>query len=163
MASRTIHAFRISLQGDSTMYRALGLSHGDDPSVYREIEIASTTSLYRFAAAIITAFDFAFDHAFGFYAELSGRNVLGSEPRYELFRDLGESTESLSVKETAVSEAFSEPGQTMLFLFDYGDEWRFVVELLRIGRTEKGVRYPRVVSAEGTAPQQYPDTEPTVH
>ena len=40
------------------------------PRVYREIEIESTKSLYDLAAAIVQAFDFDFDHAFGFYSKL---------------------------------------------------------------------------------------------
>ena len=62
-----------------------------------------------------------------------------------------------------MADAFEEPGQLMLFLFDYGDDWRFVVELLRIGPARKGARYPRVVARHGTAPEQYPDADRTVH
>ena len=149
MAPRTIHAFRVSLQQDS--------------SIFREIEVASGASLLGFARVIVAAFDFAFDHAFGFYRKLTGRDVLRSEPRYELFRDTGESTDSLSVKRTAVADAFEEPGQLMLFLFDYGDDWRFVIELLRIGPAQKGTRYPRVVAQQGAAPEQYPEADQTVH
>ena len=97
MADRTTHTFRVSLQGE--------------PSIYREIEVISTTSLYRLAAAIVAAFGFDLDHAFGFYSKLTGRDVLGSEPRYELFHDVGESTDSLSVKRTAVADAFEKPGE----------------------------------------------------
>lgn len=149
MPDRTTHTFRVALQ--------------DDPSIYREIEITSTTSLYHFAAAITAAFDFAFDHAFGFYSELSGRNVLRSEPRYELFRDIGERTDSLSVRYTKVAEAFRQPGHEMLFLFDYGDNWHFIVELLSIGPAKKGTRYPRVVAHQGAATEQYADPDRTVH
>jgi Plasmid pRiA4b ORF-3-like protein len=162
MAVRAIHAFRVSLQSDPTVYRALGSSIGNQ-IVYREIEIRSTASLERLAAVIVTAFNFEFDHAFGFYSELTGRNALRSDPRYELFRDIGESTDSQSVKHTTVGEAFSKPKHKMLFLFDYGDEWRFVVELLRIGTPEKGMRYPRLTKVDGTAPKQYPDPEQTIH
>jgi hypothetical protein len=149
MADRTTHIFRVSLQGD--------------PSIYREIEITSTTSLYRFAAAIVAAFGFDFDHAFGFYAKLTGRNILRSEPRYELFRDMGESTDSLSVRKTKLDDAFEVPGHKMLFVFDYGDDWRFVVELLSVSLAKKGTRYPRVVTQKGAAPEQYPDPDRTVH
>jgi hypothetical protein len=149
MAERTTHAFRVSIQGD--------------PSIYREIEIISTTSLYHLAAAIVAAFGFDLDHAFGFYTKLTGRDVLGSAPRYKLFHDMGEDTDSLSVRKTMVDEAFAEPGDKMLFVFDYGDDWRFGVELLRIGPAKKGTRYPRLVSHRGAAPQQYPDPEHTVH
>lgn len=149
MADRTTHTFRVSLQSD--------------PSIYREIEITSTTSLYRLALAIVAAFVFDFDHAFGFYTKLTGRDILRSEPRYELFRDMGESTDSLSVRKTKVDEAFEEPGHKMLFLFDYGDDWRFVVELLSVNLAKKGTRYPRLVSHKGAAPEQYPDPDRTVH
>ena len=149
MTDRTTHTFKVSLQGE--------------PSIYREIEIISTTSLFRFAAAIVAAFGFEFDHAFGFYAKLTGRDVLQSRPRYELFHDMGARTDSFSVRKTMVDEAFAEPGDKLLFVFDYGDAWRFVVELLRIGPAKKGTRYPRLVSHRGAAPQQYPDPEHTVH
>jgi hypothetical protein len=149
MATRTRHAFRVSLQADS--------------KVYREIEITSATSLYRFATAIVTTFGFDFDHAFGFYSKLTGRDILGSEPRWELFRDIGESTEALSVEKTKIGEAFTEPGQKMLFLFDYGDDWRFVIELIDIEPVQRGVKYPRVVASHGEAPEQYPDEDETIH
>jgi hypothetical protein len=147
MAQRTTHTFHVSLQ--------------DEPSICRDIEVTSGTTLLGFARAIVAAFGFDFDHAFGFYSKLTGRDVLGSEPRYELFRDIGESTDSLSVKRTAVADAFEEPEQKMLFLFDDGDDWRFVVELLRIGPARKGMRYPRVVAQHGTAPEQYPEEHGT--
>jgi hypothetical protein len=50
-------------------------------------------------------------------------------------------------------------GKTMLFLFDYGDEWRFKVELIGLGRKEPGAVYPRVVKQVGEAPPQYPGLE----
>jgi hypothetical protein len=36
--------------------------------IHRDIEIASDASLYNFAEAIVKAFGFDFDHAFGFYS-----------------------------------------------------------------------------------------------
>jgi hypothetical protein len=40
------------------------------PRIYRDIEIESTRSLYDLAAAIVQAFGFDFDHAFGFFSNL---------------------------------------------------------------------------------------------
>lgn len=53
------------------------------------------------------------------------------------------------------------PGKTgkkeFLFLFDYGDEWRFGVKLLDAkGKPTPGADYPRVTAARGEAPPQYP-------
>jgi hypothetical protein len=47
----------------------------------------------------------------------------------------------------------------MLFLFDYGDEWRFKVGLIGLGRKEPNAVYPRVLKRVGEAPPQYPDLE----
>jgi hypothetical protein len=44
-----------------------------------------------------------------------------------------------------------------LFLFEYSDEWHFVVELVRLSPTvESGTRYPRVVAQLGMAPPPIP-------
>jgi hypothetical protein len=47
----------------------------------------------------------------------------------------------------------------MLFLFDYGDEWRFTTEFIALGRHDPQIDYPRVVGTAGKAPDQYPDAE----
>ena len=63
------------------------------------------------------------------------------------------------VRRTGLSTVFPEPGKQMLFLFDYGDEWRFKVELIGLRRKEPNAAYPRVVKRVGEAPPQYPDLE----
>ena len=144
MASGT-HVFKVSL---------LSLK-----SVWREIEIGSDDSLYDFAEAIVRAFEFEFDHAFGFYSKLKGPGALQADPRYELFADIGEDSDAGSVEKTKVGEAFQQPKQAMLFLFDYGDNWEFRVELMRIGERQPRVRYPRLLAKKGRAPEQYPAIE----
>src|ERR1044072_5243227 len=57
------------------------------PKVYRDVEIDSRKSLYDLAAAIVRAFGFDFDHAFGFFSKLTG-HIYDSPARYELFADL---------------------------------------------------------------------------
>jgi hypothetical protein len=127
-------------------------------SIYRDIEIESSKSLYRLAEAITNAFGFDFDHAFGFYSGLTPAKLTRVDPRYELFADMGESDPGVfSVKKTKVSQAFPAIGHTLLFLFDYGDEWRFRVSLKETGTKQPKVRYPRVVTVRGNAPPQYPD------
>ena len=101
------------------------------PKIYRDIEIAGTGSLYTLAQAIVRSFDFDFDHAFGFYSKLKG-NIYDSPVRYELFVDIGEGEgDARSVKRTRIIKAFPSVGTKMRFLFDYGDEWEFLVELVK--------------------------------
>ena len=120
------------------------------PKLYRDIEIESTDSLYSLALAIT--------QAFGFFSRLTGR-VFASPIRYELFADDEIGGASRSVRDTAVADAFPRLGSKMLFLFDYGDEWRFRVEVVGHGDAAAGTAHPRVVASVGKAPEQYPDPE----
>jgi Plasmid pRiA4b ORF-3-like protein len=129
-------------------------------SICRDIEVEPSTSLYRLAKAVTNAFDFDFDHAFGFYSGLTPAKLTRVDPRYELFADMGEADPGvLSVKKTKVSQAFPVVGHSLIFLFDYGDEWRFRVSLREVGTKLPKVGYPRVVTIRGNAPPQYPDPD----
>jgi hypothetical protein len=127
----------------------------DEPTIYREIEVESRKTLSDLAEAIVHAFGFDFDHAFGFYSELTGRDVMRSQPKYELFADMGEKTDAKSVGKTCVADAFPDVGHEMLFMFDYGDDWRFTVEVIGLGQKAAKTRYPKVLKKVGEAPEQY--------
>jgi hypothetical protein len=129
------------------------------PGIFRDIEIAASASLYNLAEAIVEAIGFDFDHAFGFYSKLTG-SPYGSPVKYELFADMGEGREdALSVKRTAVAAAYPKDKTKLLFLFDYGDNWRFKTERLASAPRTPRTRYPRLVGSRGEAPEQYPDPE----
>jgi hypothetical protein len=129
-------------------------------SIYRDIEIEASKSLYRLAEAIVEAFDFYFDHAFGFYSGMTAATMMRQHPKYELFADMGDAEDGIiGVKKTSVARAFPTVGHTMAFLFDYGDNWHFRVKLLETGTKAAKVRYPRVVATRGEAPAQYPDED----
>ena len=139
----------------------------DDEPIFRDIEIPENKSLYNLADAIVGAFGFDFDHAFGFYNDL-GWNYYKSLVRYELFADMemenagmdwGDQPKAGSVKRTKIFQAFTEPGQKMQFVFDYGDDWRFEIEVRDFAEKARGVKYPRILDAKGVSPEQYPDWE----
>lgn len=60
------------------------------------------------------------------------------------------------VRETAVGEFGLEVGQGFMYLFDYGDEWRFKVRVHAINPDAPEAEYPRIVEVVGEAPGQYP-------
>jgi hypothetical protein len=128
-----------------------------DEDLYRDIEIPGSKTLYGLAEAIVEAYDFDFDHAFGFYSKIKG-HIFDSPIKYELFADMGES-DARSVKRTRISAAFPKVGTKMSFLFDYGDDWRFSVELIGKGQSEPRAKYPKIIASVGEAPEQYPTFE----
>jgi hypothetical protein len=63
------------------------------------------------------------------------------------------------VERTRATEAFPSIGSKMLMLFDYGDEWLFLIELIDRKPREAKVRLARVLASVGKAPEQYPSFE----
>jgi Plasmid pRiA4b ORF-3-like protein len=143
MAGTATHVLRASLK----------------PKVYRDIEIEGVSSLSALAEAIVMAFDFEFDHAFGYYSDLKDPYSRKGD-RYELFADMEDGdSDAGSVERTTVAQVFRAPGKKMLFLFDYGDDWRFLIEAKALGEKAPKTRYPRLVASVGKAPEQYPDED----
>jgi hypothetical protein len=134
-----------------------------DPEIHRIIEIQDDDTLYNFAALISKAFDFFFDHAFGFYSSLDDPYE-EQQKRFELFTDMGDGNPgALGVKEPPVAEAFPQIGAKMLYLFDYGDEWHFILELVEAREIEEPPapikmrrKHRKIVKRVGIAPPQYP-------
>jgi hypothetical protein len=119
----------------------------------RNIAIRTEATLYDLAAATLDSFDFDMDHAFGFYDNL--KNWTRSQTGYELFADLGEKGRFAGVKRVRVSNVFQTPNQKMLLLFDYGDEWRFVVQYIKEVDVPAEGKLPMVLSSKGASPSQY--------
>ena len=130
------------------------------PKISREIETPENITLYSLAKAIVGVYDFNFDHAFGFFSKI-GERYFDSERKYELFADMEdediEPTGAESVEKTKISDVWHKVGDKMLFLFDYGDNWQFIVELIGFGEKKVKQKYPRVLKRVGKAPKQYPD------
>ncbi len=135
----------------------------ENKNIFREIEIAETASLYKLAEAIVGAYDFYFDHCFGFFSKITENDYFNSERKYELFTDVEdkdvEPTGAESVKKTKVLNVWQKPGDKMMFLFDYGDNWQFVIELKDFGVKDAKKKYPKVLDRKGKSPEQYPECE----
>lgn len=127
--------------------------------VVRTIAFPGEKSLYQFAGTIIRAFDFFFDHCFAFYGDVNNHPSSEQKEIYELFVDAGEeptAPHAKGVKKVKVEKVFTAVGKTMLFMFDYGDDWRFSVTLKEIRPATEGEKLPRVLKSVGKAPEQYP-------
>ena len=137
----------------------------DNKKIVREIEVLEDASLYKLAGAIINAYDFDFDHAFGFFSAITTDwpALAKSEKMYELLpiwktKELSRLAPK-SVRKTKIGEVWKNIGDKMMMLFDYGDDWRFVVELIGFGKNNTKTKYPRVLKSVGDSPDQYPEYE----
>ncbi|MCD6247546.1 MAG: hypothetical protein J7J87_03920 [Candidatus Diapherotrites archaeon] len=123
---------------------------------YRLLAVPEGFTLYNLAEAILDSFGFYFDHAFGFYDNI--KSWVESTEGYELFADMAEGSEFKSVKRTEINEVFNKIKKKMLFLFDYGEEWHFIVELKGIESPKGNANYPLVVESVGKPPPQYEES-----
>lgn len=142
------YLFRVTLDDDFD-------GRGKEKS-WRKIIVLSSQSLWTLAQAIVKSFDFNFDHCYGFYDNF--KDPYHSKEIYELFTDIGEEpTEgAFGVEHVKITKAFEKISKKMRFLFDYGDNWQFTVELLGI-KPAGGEKYPKIIKKFGKAPEQYPD------
>ncbi len=112
-------------------------------------------SLYDLAEFLIRTLGFDFDHAFEFCANL--RNPYRSKEKYTLFADLGQGDDP-GVKKTKVSAVF-RPRRKMVFRFDYGDDWMFLVHCTAVKESAAKRKFKKVIEIKGTPPVQYPDND----
>lgn len=125
----------------------------------RTLEVDAASSLFELGDAILQAFAFQMDHAFGYYDNVDDHYDSGE--KYTTFADFLDDDDpdnGGSVRGTPVSALF-RPGAEWLFLFDFGDDWRFRLRCAETGRTGRAGQPARVVAAHGTPPPQYPDFE----
>jgi hypothetical protein len=118
--------------------------------VWRRIEIGAQHSLDALASTILNAFAFDNDHLYLF----TYRNQFGAaEEVFHPYMDEPPFTSEVRVGEVPLSE-----GQSMTFLFDFGDNWEFKVQLEQIDptRIEKVLR---VIEEHGEPPEQYPNID----
>lgn len=120
-------------------------------SMWREIAITDRMNLDDLAYAILDAVNFDSDHLYEFrYRDKAGRTVTACH-EYCDGPNVAADVEIGSLPLT--------PGQSMLFHFDFGDDWKFDVKLEKIAPPNPRMKKPKVVAKRGTAPQQYRDAE----
>lgn len=74
--------------------------------------------------------------------------------------DFEDETEPGDVQVTTLESLDLKAGKQFLYLFDYGDEWRFKVRVHAVNaNADPEMEYPRLVESVGEAPPQYPNWE----
>ena len=127
-----VYEFRVSLARDC----------------YREILCGGDYTFEDIHLAIQNAFDFDNDHLYAFYLDGKERSRRSVNAPY--------SNEPPFTDEVLISEVGLRVKQRFLYLFDFGDQWRFDVTLLSIKSSEDVPTRPVIVKSVGEAPEQYP-------
>jgi Plasmid pRiA4b ORF-3-like protein len=114
---------------------------------WRRIAIPAKRQLSWLANTIIDAFDFDSDHLYEFsYKDRFGRTLKISHPYLETppFAD-----------QVKIGDLALEPGAKMTYLYDFGDNWKFDVQLEAINPPDSKFKKAKIIEIHGDAPQQY--------
>ncbi|KTD62369.1 plasmid pRiA4b ORF-3 family protein [Legionella shakespearei] len=115
-------------------------------TIWRRIKIQGTESLDTLALAILDAFNFDDEHLYQFsYTDSFGIVQIVADPRCE---------EEPDACEVLLGDIDILPGDLIEFHYDFGDDWKFKVQIEKID-PELKIKKPTVVEKEGKAPKQY--------
>lgn len=111
---------------------------------WREVQLAYTHTLEDLHNIIQEAFHFDNDHLYGFF--LDNRDPI----LCKYAEDYGEVAEKTKIASLRLYE-----GQEFVYIFDFGDEWRFKVEVINIDNKAPLPLKPMIMHTKGMAPEQY--------
>jgi hypothetical protein len=98
---------------------------------------------------IIDAFEFTADHLYRFsYRNRFGVLVRINHPLLEMPTPL--------TSEVRIGDLPLRPGEAMTYLYDFGDQWHFDVQLERLDPIDQTLGQARILEVHGEAPVQYP-------
>jgi hypothetical protein len=142
---------QVAMQGAHIFKVALGGWRGGGGGIWRRLAVPPDFSLDGLAGAILRAFRFDDDHLYDFhFRDQRGKLRVYNHP---------ETDEGPFTTDIAVNEIDLALKDTMLFTFDYGDNWQFEVRLEQIEAKTCRLRRAKVVASAGKAPVQYPSFE----
>lgn len=120
-----------------------------DKTIWRRIAISSNDVLDDLHYVIQSAFDFDNDHLYQF----EFRNRFGIRQRVPHPMCEGD----IFTNEFEIKDLPLRIGETMEYIFDFGDWWVFTIELEEIKPPAPEFTYAEILEEHGKAPEQYPD------
>ena len=102
---------------------------GIQPDIWRRFLLTATSTFMDLHWAIQDAFGWEESHLFEF-REMKGKQAIAGPPDYEPeFLDEEEIPKATKVK---LKPHFAKKGQKCLYVYDFGDDWQHVVELVEV-------------------------------
>ncbi|MBU0757606.1 MAG: plasmid pRiA4b ORF-3 family protein [Nanoarchaeota archaeon] len=118
--------------------------------LWRKIEMKSEDTLVDLQNAIQSAFKLDNDHLYSFFMD----NIFYSRDYNMEYTDprMPEGRRTADVPIGMFDLKFS---QKFAYIFDFGDEHRFNIEVVGFEKIKKRAKYPRVIESKGRALRQY--------
>ena len=118
--------------------------------VWRTIALSARHSLHDLHLTILEAFAFDYEHYYGFF--MDGR-AWSKNALYDPGMDEGPWADGAELGQLRLYQ-----GKKILYIYDFGDSWRFDVTLEKI-LEEPWDGPPEILKTKGESPEQYPYEE----
>ena len=114
--------------------------------VWRRIQLSSRNTLHDLHEVILEAYGFSDDHLYAFFME--GKPWKGKS-YWSPQNDEGPYADKIKLGSLNL-----EIKQKFLYLYDFGDEWMFSVQVEKVSETDTSILKP-IIETRGKAPEQY--------
>ena len=121
---------------------------GSRPPVWREVEVASSTTLAALHDVLQVLMGWDDYHLWSF--ELGDRRFELSDPEGMSFAN----TPPEDPARVTLGELLTTQGQVLDYYYDFGDDWCLGISVVGTGRLVPTVRYPRCVAGERAGPPE---------
>jgi len=115
-----------------------------------KISISSEAILDQLCMFILDSLDFDYDHMYSveFKNNLGQRLFFGGAPEMSFI-------EPPTAEDITIGELPITVGKSMLYIYDFGDYWKFNIKLLEIEKADVKLEAPKLLELKGEIPQQY--------
>jgi hypothetical protein len=134
------------------MAKSLVLSVSVGTGVYRHIRICESATLMKLSSAILSSVGFYDDHLHSFFMN---NRAWDGDAEYACPHDDMDGVRGTSDKAKLSMFRLSK-GDKFLYIFDYGDEWRFQIKVLHV--IDEPTEMPLVLKSVGEI-SQYDDED----
>lgn len=121
--------------------------------IWRKVEMKATDTLKDLHEVMQDAIGWDNDHMYSFFMD---NKIYSKDSDMEVtcpFEPDGKKT----ADKTPIGIFELKKGQKFAYLFDFGDDHEFEIEVSDFGTVEKGKKYPALIESKGKAPEQYPE------
>ena len=129
------------------MEKSLVLSISLGPGIYRHIQISESATLMKLSAVILSSVGFYDDHLHSFFMN---NRAWDGDAEYACPHDDMDGVRGSSDK-VKLSKFHLSKGDKFLYIFDYGDDWRFQIKVLRV--LDEPTNTPLILKSLGTVSQ----------
>ncbi|WP_255485507.1 plasmid pRiA4b ORF-3 family protein [Sporosarcina sp. BP05] len=120
--------------------------------IWRKLTLSAKHTMDDLHQIIIKAFEFDDDHLYSFFMD-------GEKWSHDCIASPNDDLGHADASKIQIGAIGLSTKQKFLYIYDYGDEWTFAIEVDGINENAKQILNPYVQEVKGEAPEQYTDDD----